>query len=138
MSDISPMSSSRSQNMFHFIGFMSYSKRHFGIALPSQPLLHKVPFSPLRTPVIRALFLQELPSSSKRPKEGELIHIVYTNCGNAKKAEFLTSLKSMHVFAKRALKSTTAFFHIHIISDGTVRRFSERSCNTRNVVELVK
>ena len=55
-------------------------------------------------------------------KNEEAIHIVYIMCWEHRLEELITSLKSLHLFAKAALKEGPAFFHVHVISDDWVRQ----------------
>ena len=57
-------------------------------------------------------------------QNGEAIHIVYILCWNRREDEFLASLKSLHLFAKTALKEEPGYYHVHIISNEGVRIFT--------------
>ncbi|CAL8471656.1 g11198 [Coccomyxa elongata] len=48
------------------------------------------------------------------------MHIVYTVCGERVKAEFLMSLKSLYLFAISGFVRGQSFYHIHVLSDGTM------------------
>ncbi len=62
----------------------------------------------------------------------EAIHIVYILCGSHREDEFLTSLKSLHLFAVTALQEEPAYYHVHIISNQQVRDASHtcHACTT--------
>lgn len=48
------------------------------------------------------------------------MHIVYTVCGETVKPEFLMSLKSLYLFAISGFVQAQSFYHIHVLSDGTM------------------
>ena len=50
----------------------------------------------------------------------EAMHIVYAVCGAAVKPDFLMSLKSLYLFAVSGLVRGPAYYHIHVLSEGTV------------------
>lgn len=61
-----------------------------------------------------------IPKQAAKFKEEEAMHIVYTVCGEIVKPEFLMSLKSLYLFAVSSLVRVQSFYHIHVLSDGTV------------------
>ena len=50
----------------------------------------------------------------------EAMHIVYTVCGEIVKPEFLMSLKSLYLFAVSGFVRKQSYYHIHVLSDGTM------------------
>lgn len=50
----------------------------------------------------------------------EAMHLVYAVCGKDVKQEFLTSLTSFYLFAISSLLHSPSFYHVHVVSDGSV------------------
>ena len=50
-------------------------------------------------------------------RNAEAMHIVYVLCWNRREDEFLTSLKSLHLFAEISLKEEPGYYHVHVITN---------------------